>query len=182
MRRRVVPLLLSSLLVAGGVAAPGASAMLGTPCAGMVDLELSAVSLPGGERSLTDGCLRADAFFEVELAGHRLVLALTEVDWSDGSAGRLALATLSAPDGRAASLVGVEDAAAGSVRWVYGEGAHRSGDGSTSITSEGVTDLADDPASSEIRIEGRGADLLTAPGPAVEAVRGLVQEAVAALR
>lgn len=176
MLRRLMPLALLVALVVpftGSKVSGAAPAGPGCP-AGRVSVAMDAASLPGGRWSVTDGCLAPDAFYEVELAGHRLVLALTEANYDDGHRGRLAVAALTTPDGRAASLVGVEDHATGLVRWAYAEGRHAAGPGHTAVHGEGVTDAPEDPAAVEVQVHGRGADLMTAPGPVAEQVRHLV--------
>lgn len=183
MTRRVAPLaVLLALLVA---AVPGpAGATTGTidPCPGAhLDVSLHSDALPGGVRSVDDGCLLPGAHYEVEVAGYRLVLGLAEVDYREGGRGRLAVATLSLPDGAAATLVGAEDAATGSVRWVYAEGEHEAAPAVTTWRGDGIADVEDAPATAAVSIRGRGADLMSAPGPVAAEVRALVLGAVSAL-
>ena len=175
-------LALAGALVPGGASASEPTGSAAASCAGArIDLSLSSPSLPGGAWSVDDGCLPAGAHFEVELAGYRLVLALGEVEYDQGHRGRLVLAALSLPGGGAASLVGVEDAVTGLVRWAYAEGTQSAAAGATTWRGDGLTDADDASAHLEVSVRGRGADLMTAPGPVAEVVRSLVLDAVARL-
>src|SRR5690606_32929283 len=113
---------------------------------GLVSATVAAASLPGGRWSVTDGCLPRDAFYRVELAGHRLLLGLAEVAYDDGHLGRIALATVATPEGLAISLVGVEDLATGFVRWAYAEGTAENTPGGSRTVGSGVTDLPEEAA------------------------------------
>jgi len=182
MVRRLTPLAIVLALLAALPGAAGASGAVGEPCPGArLDVSVHSDALPRGQRSVEGGCLLPVAHYEVEVAGYRLVLGLAEVDYREGGRGRLAVGTLSLPDGAAATLVGTEDAATGSVRWVYVEGDHAGAPAATTWRGEGIADVADAPATAVVSIRGRGADLMTAPGPVAAEVRALVLGAISTL-
>lgn len=175
----VAALLLVSPAPAGAQDDP---AVLPQPgCAAEVSAAVTAASLPGGRWSVADGCLLHEAFYEVELAGYRLVLGLAEVGYDQGHHGRIALASLTAPEGLAASLVGVEDAATGLVRWVYAEGSATTTTDDVRFTGEGISDASDEPATLDLSVSGEGIDLLSAEGGIPGQVREVILDAVSSL-
>jgi hypothetical protein len=186
MKRLPVPFAIVAVLLAGVAAAPEVSAVPGVrtqgvdvPCTGgRVTVGLATGSLPGGRWSAEDACIPSEAFYEVNIAEHRLVLALTVVDYGDGRIGRLAVATLTTPEAFAVSLVGVEDEATGFVRWAYAEGTHSGSDGVLGFAGSGLTDVADEPAEVELTITGIGTDLLTADNEVAEDIRTVLFDAV----
>lgn len=183
-RRAAAAVLVAASLTV--IAAPGRSVGAATAqadlCHGaVVSSQVSAASLPGGAYSVTDACIPQDAFYETGLAGYRLQLGMGLADYDDGHSGRIAFAALTAPDGQAFSLVGVEDPALELVRWALAGGTHSQGSQGTSLVGEGPTDApgtVEETARVELTVDGTGTDLMTASGEVPEMLRDIVLDAV----
>ena len=65
--------------------------------------------------------------------------------------------------------------------WVYAEGDHEGAPEASAWRGEGIADVEDAPATAAVSIQGRGADLMTAPGPVAAEVRSLVLGAISTL-
>lgn len=151
----------------------------------VISAEVRAASLPGGSYRVNDACVPREAFFEVGMAGFRLALGLGAVNYEDGHFGRIAFAALTAPDGRALTLVGVEDPTVDLVRWALAQGTHSEGPVGTAVTGEGPTDApgaVEETARVDLAVAGTGTDLMTARGEVPEMLRDLVLDAVEQLQ
>lgn len=166
--------------VGAGSAADGQAGGAAGPCpSGSVSVQVDAASLADGGGDVPGSCIPPGAFYEVRLTGHRLVLGMALR--GDGVEGRVAFAVLTTPGELAASLVGIEDAAAGTVRWAYAEGRHSTGPYATEFAGDGVTDLPDEAAHVDVTVHGSGVDLMTARGEVADELRAVLHEALAHL-
>jgi hypothetical protein len=158
----------------GSAVAPIASAQ---DCTGRVSTALTTDELPGGEWSVSDGCLTPDAFYEYHDGPIRAQAALTTVTYDDGHVGRVAVGMLTLGDGVGLSIVGVEDSATGLVKWSAVLGDYvRTGD-TASVTGAGVTLFPTEPAALDVSVSGTGTDILEAIA-ADEAARSTTTTAV----
>jgi len=166
-RTRAIPLVslgaivAAMVLVLGTVAfAPGASAQT---CVGSVSTTVAAASLPGGSWAVEGACLSSDAFFEYSNTEGRAQVALSSVTYADGHSGRVAVGMLVMTSGTALSIVGVEDAATGLVKWsaVLGQ-AVQVGD-QTTVSGEGIMVFPVESVQLSASISGTGTNIATIP-------------------
>lgn len=173
---------LATAVPAAASAPVAATSPAAVPCAGAtVSATVRAESLPGGSWSVSEGCVAREAFYEVGLAGYRLLLGLGVVTYDDGHVGRIAFAAVTAPDGDALSLVGVDDPDADVARWALTQGTHSEGVAGTAVVGDGVTDApgaGEERAHVELSVAGTGTDLMTATGEVPETVRSVVLDAI----
>ena len=166
-RTRAIPLvsvgaiIAAMVLVLGSlVFAPVASAQT---CVGSVSTTVAAASLPGGSWAVEGGCLTSDSFFEYSNTEGRAQVALSSVTYADGHAGRVAVGMLVMTGGAALSIVGVEDAATGLVKWsaVLGQ-AVQVGD-QTTVSGEGIMVFPVESVQVSASITGTGTNIATIP-------------------
>ena len=149
------------VLVLGSVVfAPVASAQT---CVGSVSTTVAAASLPGGSWAVEGGCLTSDSFFEYSNTEGRAQVALSSVTYADGHSGRVAVGMLVMTGGAALSIVGVEDAATGLVKWsaVLGQ-AVQVGD-QTTVSGEGIMVFPVESVQVSASITGTGTNIATIP-------------------
>ncbi|KLR61275.1 hypothetical protein IMCC26207_108114 [Actinobacteria bacterium IMCC26207] len=166
-RTRAIPLvsvgaiIAAMVLVLGSlVFAPVASAQT---CVGSVSTAVAAASLPGGSWAVEGGCLTSDSFFEYSNTEGRAQVALSSVTYADGHSGRVAVGMLVMTGGAALSIVGVEDAATGLVKWsaVLGQ-AVQVGD-QTTVSGEGIMVFPVESVQVSASITGTGTNIATIP-------------------
>ena len=166
-RTRAIPLvsvgaiIAAMVLVLGSVVfAPVASAQT---CVGSVSTTVAAASLPGGSWAVEGGCLTSDSFFEYSNTEGRAQVALSSVTYADGHSGRVAVGMLVMTGGAALSIVGVEDAATGLVKWsaVLGQ-AVQVGD-QTTVSGEGIMVFPVESVQVSASITGTGTNIATIP-------------------
>ena len=166
-RTRAIPLvsvgavIAAMVLVLGSlVFAPVASAQT---CVGSVSTTVAAASLPGGSWAVEGGCLTSDSFFEYSNTEGRAQVALSSVTYADGHSGRVAVGMLVMTGGAALSIVGVEDAATGLVKWsaVLGQ-AVQVGD-QTTVSGEGIMVFPVESVQVSASITGTGTNIATIP-------------------
>ena len=164
-RTRAIPLvsvgaiIAAMVLVLGSlVFAPVASAQT---CVGSVSTTVAAASLPGGSWAVEGGCLTSDSFFEYSNTEGRAQVALSSVTYADGHSGRVAVGMLVMTGGAALSIVGVEDAATGLVKWsaVLGQ-AVQVGD-QTTVSGEGIMVFPVESVQVSASITGTGTNVAT---------------------
>ena len=164
-RTRAIPLvsvgaiIAAMVLVLGSlVFAPVASAQT---CVGSVSTTVAAASLPGGSWAVEGGCLTSDSFFEYSNTEGRAQVALSSVTYADGHSGRVAVGMLVMTGGAALSIVGVEDAATGLVKWsaVLGQ-AVQVGD-QTTVSGEGIMVFPVESVQLSASITGTGTNIAT---------------------
>ena len=164
-RTRAIPLvsvgaiIAAMVLVLGSVVfAPVASAQT---CVGSVSTTVAAASLPGGSWAVEGGCLTSDSFFEYSNTEGRAQVALSSVTYADGHSGRVAVGMLVMTGGAALSIVGVEDAATGLVKWsaVLGQ-AVQVGD-QTTVSGEGIMVFPVESVQVSASITGTGTNVAT---------------------
>ena len=172
-RTRAIPLvsvgaiIAAMVLVLGSlVFAPVASAQT---CVGSVSTTVAAASLPGGSWAVEGGCLTSDSFFEYSNTEGRAQVALSSVTYADGHSGRVAVGMLVMTGGAALSIVGVEDAATGLVKWsaVLGQ-AVQVGD-QTTVSGEGIMVFPVESVQVSASITGTGTNIATIPESTVPA-------------
>lgn len=149
------------VLVFGAVVfTPVASAQT---CVGSVSTAVAAASLPGGSWAVEGGCLTSDSFFEYSNTEGRAQVALSSVTYADGHSGRVAVGMLVMTGGAALSIVGVEDAATGLVKWsaVLGQ-AVQVGD-QTTVSGEGIMVFPVESVQVSASITGTGTNVATIP-------------------
>jgi len=148
------------LLAGAAIFAPGASAQT---CAGSLSTSVTAASLPGGSWAVEGACLSSDAFFEYSNTEGRAQVALSSVTYADGHSGRVAVGMLVMTSGTALSIVGVEDAATGLVKWsaVLGQ-AVQVGD-QTTVSGEGIMVFPVESVQLSASISGTGTNIATIP-------------------
>ena len=149
------------VLVFGAVVfTPVASAQT---CVGSVSTAVAAASLPGGTWAVEGGCLTSDSFFEYSNTEGRAQVALSSVTYADGHSGRVAVGMLVMTGGAALSIVGVEDAATGLVKWsaVLGQ-AVQVGD-QTTVSGEGIMVFPVESVQVSASITGTGTNIATIP-------------------
>ena len=166
-RTRAIPvvsvgaIIAAMVLVLGSlVFAPVASAQT---CVGSVSTTVAAASLPGGSWAVEGGCLTSDSFFEYSNTEGRAQVALSSVTYADGHSGRVAVGMLVMTGGAALSIVGVEDAATGLVKWsaVLGQ-AVQVGD-QTTVSGEGIMVFPVESVQLSASITGTGTNIATVP-------------------
>ncbi len=164
-RTRAIPLvslgaiIAAMVLVLGSVAfAPGASAQT---CVGSVSTTVAAASLPGGSWAVEGGCLTSDSFFEYSNTEGRAQVALSSVTYADGHAGRVAVGMLVMTGGAALSIVGVEDAATGLVKWSAVLGAAVQVGDQTTVSGEGIMVFPVETVQLSASITGTGTNIAT---------------------
>ena len=164
-RTRAIPLvslgaiIAAMVLVLGSVAfAPGASAQT---CVGSVSTTVAAASLPGGSWAVEGGCLTSDSFFEYFNTEGRAQVALSSVTYADGHSGRVAVGMLVMTGGAALSIVGVEDAATGLVKWSAVLGAAVQVGDQTTVSGEGIMVFPVETVQVSASITGTGTNIAT---------------------
>ena len=153
------------VLVFGAVVfTPVASAQT---CVGSVSTAVAAASLPGGTWAVEGGCLTSDSFFEYSNTEGRAQVALSSVTYADGHSGRVAVGMLVMTGGAALSIVGVEDAATGLVKWsaVLGQ-AVQVGD-QTTVSGAGIMVFPMETVQVSASITGTGTNIATIPDSTV---------------
>lgn len=166
-RTRAIPLVSVGAIVAAMVLVFGA--VVFTPvasaqtCVGSVSTAVAAASLPGGTWAVEGGCLTSDSFFEYSNTEGRAQVALSSVTYADGHSGRVAVGMLVMTGGAALSIVGVEDAATGLVKWsaVLGQ-AVQVGD-QTTVSGEGIMVFPVESVQVSASITGTGTNVATIP-------------------
>ena len=166
-RTRAIPLVSVGAIVAAMVLVFGA--VVFTPvasaqtCVGSVSTAVAAASLPGGTWAVEGGCLTSDSFFEYSNTEGRAQVALSSVTYADGHSGRVAVGMLVMTGGAALSIVGVEDAATGLVKWsaVLGQ-AVQVGD-QTTVSGEGIMVFPVESVQVSASITGTGTNIATIP-------------------
>lgn len=202
-RRRLFGSAVAAVSVLAGVAVPaGASTRLDAGvtaaqspsvspnCTGVViDASVTTGSIPGGSWSVADSCVPAEAVYETDVLGYRLVGGMGAATYTDGHLGRVAFLTARVAPDRSLTLLGLEDVATGAVTWAYSDGSFstsedtRVGGGAANATT--VTGAqAPGPVEAahlELAISGSGTDLASAQGPIADQVRELLDQALDAL-
>lgn len=140
----------------GAVLAPNVSAQ---DCAGTISTSVATSGLPGGTWSVSDGCLSPDAFFEYSDGPIEAKAALSTVTYDDGHAGRVAAGVLTLGGGVGLSIVGVEDAATGLVKWSAVLGDYTTEGDTVSVTGDGVSLFPTEAATVSLSISGTGTDV-----------------------
>ena len=172
-RTRAIPLvsvgaiIAEMVLVLGSlVFAPVASAQT---CVGSVSTTVAAASLPGGSWAVEGGCLTSDSFFEYSNTEGRAPVALSSVTYADGHAGRVAVGMLVMTGGAALSIVGVEDAATGLVKWSAVLGTAVQVGDQTTVSGEGIMVFPVESVQVSASITGTGTNIATIPESTVPA-------------
>lgn len=188
-RRRLLTSAAAAVAVLAAVAAP-AGASEAPSCSGVVlDASMSAGSIPGGGWSVTDACVPAEAVYETDVLGYRLVGGMGAATYADGHLGRIAFLTARVSPDRSLTLLGLEDVATGTVSWAYSDGAYSNTDdtrvgGGAANAATIVGSDAPGPVEAaylELAISGSGTDLASAQGPIADQVRELLDQAIDAL-
>ena len=149
------------VLVFGAVVfTPVASAQT---CVGSVSTAVAAASLPGGTWAVEGGCLTSDSFFEYSNTEGRAQVALSSVTYADGQAGRVAVGMLVMTGGAALSIVGVEDAATGLVKWSAVLGTAVQVGDQTTVSGEGIMVFPVESVQVSASITGTGTNIATIP-------------------
>ena len=166
-RTRAIPLvsigaiIAAMVLVLGSlVFAPVASAQT---CVGSVSTTVAAASLPGGSWAVEGGCLTSDSFFEYSNTEGRAQVALSSVTYADGHSGRVAVGMLVMTSGAALSIVGVEDAATGLVKWSAVLGTAVQVGDQTTVSGEGIMVFPVESVQVSASITGTGTNIATIP-------------------
>ena len=166
-RTRAIPLvsvgaiIAAMVLVLGSlVFAPVASAQT---CVGSVSTTVAAASLPGGSWAVEGGCLTSDSFFEYSNTEGRAQVALSSVTYADGHSGRVAVGMLVMTGGAALSIVGVEDAATGLVKWSAVLGTAVQVGDQTTVSGEGIMVFPVESVQVSASITGTGTNIATIP-------------------
>lgn len=138
---------------------------------------------------MADSCVPAEAVYETDVLGYRLVGGMGAATYTDGHLGRVAFLTARVAPDRSLTLLGLEDVATGAVTWAYSDGSFstsedtRVGGGAANATT--VTGAqAPGPVEAahlELAISGSGTDLASAQGPIADQVRELLDQALDAL-
>ena len=172
-RTRAIPLvsvgaiIAAMVLVLGSlVFAPVASAQT---CVGSVSTTVAAASLPGGSWAVEGGCLTSDSFFEYSNTEGRAQVALSSVTYADGHSGRVAVGMLVMTSGAALSIVGVEDAATGLVKWSAVLGTAVQVGDQTTVSGEGIMVFPVESVQVSASITGTGTNIATIPESTVPA-------------
>lgn len=195
--RRIVPIAASVALTAllamsttAGAVSTSATQVPAGGCAGVViDASLAAASVPGGSWTVQDACVPAEAVYETDVLGYRLVGGMGGAVYTDGHLGRVAFLTARVAPDRSLTLLGLEDSATGTISWAYADGGFteengtRVGGGAAdSATIEGASTAGPiEPAQVNLAISGTGTDLSTAQGPIADQVRMLLDQALKVL-
>ena len=164
-RTRAIPLVPVGAIIAAMVLVLGslvfAPVVSAQTCVGSVSTAVAAASLPGGSWAVEGGCLTSDSFFEYSNTEGRAQVALSSVTYADGHAGRAAVGMLVMTGGAALSIVGVEDAATGLVKWsaVLGQ-AVQVGD-QTTVSGEGIMVFPVESVQVSASITGTGTNIAT---------------------
>ena len=166
-RPRAIPVVSVGAIIAAMVLVLGA--VVFTPvasaqtCIGSVSTAVAAASLPGGSWAVEGGCLTSDSFFEYSNTEGRAQVALSSVTYADGHSGRVAVGMLVMTGGAALSIVGVEDAATGLVKWsaVLGQ-AVQVGD-QTTVSGAGIMVFPMESVQVSASITGTGTNIATIP-------------------
>jgi hypothetical protein len=170
-RPRAIPVVSVGAIIAAMVLVLGA--VVFTPvasaqtCIGSVSTAVAAASLPGGSWAVEGGCLTSDSFFEYSNTEGRAQVALSSVTYADGHSGRVAVGMLVMTGGAALSIVGVEDAATGLVKWsaVLGQ-AVQVGD-QTTVSGAGIMVFPMESVQVSASITGTGTNIATIPDSTV---------------
>ncbi len=170
-RPRAIPVVSVGAIIAAMVLVLGA--VVFTPvasaqtCVGSVSTAVAAASLPGGSWAVEGGCLTSDSFFEYSNTEGRAQVALSSVTYADGHSGRVAVGMLVMTGGAALSIVGVEDAATGLVKWsaVLGQ-AVQVGD-QTTVSGAGIMVFPMETVQVSASITGTGTNIATIPDSTV---------------
>jgi hypothetical protein len=170
-RPRAIPVVSVGAIIAAMVLVLGA--VVFTPvasaqtCIGSVSTAVAAASLPGGSWAVEGGCLTSDSFFEYSNTEGRAQVALSSVTYADGHSGRVAVGMLVMTGGAALSIVGVEDAATGLVKWsaVLGQ-AVQVGD-QTTVSGAGIMVFPMETVQVSASITGTGTNIATIPDSTV---------------
>ncbi len=166
-RTRAIPLVSVGAIVAAMVLVFGA--VVFTPvasaqtCVGSVSTAVAAASLPGGTWAVEGGCLTSDSFFEYSNTEGRAQVALSSVTYADGHAGRVAVGMLVMTGGAALSIVGVEDAATGLVKWSAVLGTAVQVGDQTTVSGEGIMVFPVESVQVSASITGTGTNIATIP-------------------
>ena len=158
--RSIVGLVAAFVLVAASVGGSALAPASGAQsCGGSVSTALRSPTLPGGEWSVTGGCLPSDSFYEYADGAIHAQAALSTVTYDDGHVGRVAVGILTMGEGIGLGVVGVEDSATGLIKWsaVLGD-YQRSGD-TAQVAGNGVTLFPTEPAGVTVSISGTGQDV-----------------------
>lgn len=142
----------------GAVFAPAVGAQT---CRGSVSTSLESPTLPGGEWSVSDGCLPSDTFFEYSDGAVHAQAAISTVTYDDGHVGRVAVGILTLGTGIGLGVVGVEDPATGLVKWSAVLGDYEQIGATASVAGAGVTLLPTEAAGVAVAISGTGTDITT---------------------
>ena len=166
-RTRAIPLVSVGAIVAAMVLVFGA--VVFTPvasaqtCVGSVSTAVAAASLPGGTWAVEGGCLTSDSFFEYSNTEGRAQVALSSVTYADGHSGRVAVGMLVMTGGAALSIVGVEDAATGLVKWSAVLGTAVQVGDQTTVSGEGIMVFPVESVQVSASITGTGTNIATIP-------------------
>ncbi len=142
----------------GAVLAPSVSAQ---ECAGTISTSVATSGLPGGEWSVSNGCLPSDSFYEYSDGAIHAKAAVSTVTYDDGHTGRVAAGVLTLGGNVGLSIVGVEDASTGLVKWSAVLGDYTAEGDTVSVTGDGVSLFPTDPATVSLSISGTGTDVST---------------------
>lgn len=146
----------------GAVFAPSVSAQTPDPvadCAGTISTSVATSALPGGEWSVTDGCLPADSFFEYTDGEIQAKVAVSKVTYDDGHTGRVAAGVLTLGSGTGLSIVGVEDAATGIIKWSAVLGDYTADGDTVGVSGDGVALFPTEKSAVSVSITGTGTDV-----------------------
>ncbi len=159
-------------------------------CSGVVvDATIEAGSIPGGSWAVADACVPAEAVYETEVLGYRLVGGMGAATYTDGHLGRVAFLTAKVSPDRSLTLLGLEDVGTGTISWAYADGSYsdtsgtRTGGGEANASTVVGSTVPGpvEPAHLELAISGSGTDLAGAQGPIADQVRALLDQALDAL-
>jgi hypothetical protein len=164
-RTRAIPVVSVGAIIAAMVLVLGA--VVFTPvasaqtCIGSVSTDVAAASLPGGSWAVEGGCLTSDSFFEYSNTEGRAQVALSSVTYADGHSGRVAVGMLVMTGGAALSIVGVEDAATGLVKWSAVLGTAVQVGDQTTVSGEGIMVFPVESVQLSASITGTGTNIAT---------------------
>lgn len=150
------------VLFGGSVFAPGLSAQ---ECAGTISTTVATSGLPGGQWSVTDGCLKADAFYEYSDGPIQAKAAVSTVTYDDGHSGRVAAGTLTLGNDFGLTIVGVEDSATGLVKWSAALGDYSDTGDTVTVSGDGVSLFPTAGATVSVSISGTGTDVTALANP-----------------
>jgi hypothetical protein len=170
-RPRAIPVVSVGAIIAAMVLVLGA--VVFTPvasaqtCIGSVSTAVAAASLPGGSWAVEGGCLTSDSFFEYSNTEGRAQVALSSVTYADGHSGRVAVGMLVMTGGAALSIVGVEDAATGLVKWSAVLGQAVQVGAQTTVSGAGIMVFPMETVQVSASITGTGTNIATIPDSTV---------------